>query len=158
MTTSPPHDSPAQSSGLSVQDLVNRRSGSLRPLPAAEELYFLALDQLAAGDPARAATLLRESIAIDPQFLDPLHALVRALQDQGRPDEAIDAALELMARDPDDVLAHTRLSILYQMKGMVSEAEAEATKAKLLGWKQQLRELRPASTPANAHPDPSAIG
>jgi hypothetical protein len=42
--------------------------------------------------------------------------------------------------DPEDVLVHTRLSILYQHKGMVPEAEAEALKAKLLGWKHQLRQ------------------
>jgi hypothetical protein len=37
------------------------------------------------------------------------------------------------------VLAHTTLSILYQKKGMVAEAEAEANKARIMGWKQQLR-------------------
>jgi hypothetical protein len=41
--------------------------------------------------------------------------------------------------DPDDILAHTSLSILYQKKGMVPEAEAEGNKARVLGWKQQLK-------------------
>ena len=40
---------------------------------------------------------------------------------------------------PDDILAHTSLSILYQKKGMVPEAEAEGNKARVLGWKQQLK-------------------
>jgi hypothetical protein len=31
---------------------------------------------------------------------------------------------------------HTSLSILYREKGMVSEAEAEGNKARVLGWKQ----------------------
>jgi len=39
--------------------------------------------------------------------------------------------------DPDDTLAHTRLSILYQKKGTVPEAEAEGNKAWVLGRKQQ---------------------
>ena len=39
--------------------------------------------------------------------------------------------------DPDDVLAYTSLSVLYQKKGMIPEAEAEANKARILGWKQQ---------------------
>jgi len=43
------------------------------------------------------------------------------------------------AVDPDDILAHTSLSILYQKKGMVPEAEAEGNKARVLGWKQQLK-------------------
>jgi Tfp pilus assembly protein PilF len=41
--------------------------------------------------------------------------------------------------DPDDVLAHTSLSVLYQKKGMIPEAEGEANKARILGWKQQLK-------------------
>ena len=41
--------------------------------------------------------------------------------------------------DPDDVLAYTSLSVLYQKKGMIPEAEAEANKARILGWKQQLK-------------------
>ncbi len=54
-------------------------------------------------------------------------------------DEAIEVAQEISAIDPDDILAHTSLSILYQKKGMVPEAEAEANKARILGWKQQLK-------------------
>jgi Tfp pilus assembly protein PilF len=41
--------------------------------------------------------------------------------------------------DPEDILAHTSLSILYQRKGMVPEAEAEANVARVLGWKQELK-------------------
>src|SRR5579871_3828535 len=41
--------------------------------------------------------------------------------------------------DADDVLAHTSLSVLYQKKGMIAEAEAEGAKARVLGWKQQLK-------------------
>ena len=40
---------------------------------------------------------------------------------------------------PDDILAHTSLSVLYQKKGMIPEAEAEGNKARILGWKQQLK-------------------
>jgi Flp pilus assembly protein TadD len=72
-----------------------------------------------------------------------MHGLVRALQDAGRYDEGIAAAQELARLDPEDVLAYTALSILYQHKGMVPEAEAAGLKAKLLGWKQQLRAARP---------------
>jgi hypothetical protein len=37
------------------------------------------------------------------------------------------------------VLAHTSLSVLYMKKGMIPEAEAESAKARVLGWKQQLK-------------------
>jgi len=114
-------------------------SPSLPQSPQAADLYYQALDRLATGDAKAAASDFRESIALDPAFLDARHGLIRALQDASEFDQAILAAHELIALDPEDVLAHTSLSILYQRKGMVPEAEAEALKAKLLGWKLELR-------------------
>lgn len=109
----------------------------------AECLYHKALDLVASADPA-AALKFREALALDPDLLDAMHGLIRALQDSGDYDEAIAVAHELIVRDPDDPLAHTSLSILYQHKWMVPEAEAEALKAKLLGWKLELSESRSA--------------
>jgi Flp pilus assembly protein TadD len=68
-----------------------------------------------------------------------MHGLARALQDLQRYDEAIAVAQRLAEIDPDDVLAHTSLSVLYQKKGLIPEAEAEGNKARILGWKQQLK-------------------
>jgi Tfp pilus assembly protein PilF len=113
----------------------------------AERKYHEALDLVASGDPAAAARF-REALALDPNLLDAMHGLVRALQDAGEHDQAFVAALELIARDPDDPLAHTSLSILYQYKGMVPEAEAEALKAKLLGWKRELHESKSGLDPS----------
>ena len=53
--------------------------------------------------------------------------------------QAIVVAKRIAELDPDDVLACTSLSVLYQKKGMIPEAEAEANKARILGWKQQLK-------------------
>jgi Tfp pilus assembly protein PilF len=111
----------------------------------AEQKYHEALDLVASGEPAAAADSFREALGLDPSLLDAMHGLIRALQENADYDQAITVATELIARDPDDTLAHTSLSILYQHKGMVPEAEAEALKAKLLGWKLELRESRPVS-------------
>src|SRR5271170_3343804 len=105
----------------------------------ARQVHDQALDLVANGDPA-AAGKFREALALDPNLDEARHGLVRALQDAGDYDQAIATALSLIEREPDDPLAHTSLSILYQHKGMVPEAEAEALKAKLLGWKLELRE------------------
>jgi Flp pilus assembly protein TadD len=110
----------------------------------AEELYHQALDRLADGDAAGAADILRRCLTVDPGMLDAMHGLIRALQEQGKFDEAIAVAQRLLELDPEEVLAHTSLSILYQHKGMIAEAEAAALKAKLLGWKIQLRQGKPA--------------
>lgn len=105
----------------------------------AEDHYYAALDLVAAGQDDQAVEEYRKSLAADPTFTDALHGLSRALQNLNRLDEAIEVAQRISEIDPDDVLAHTSLSILYQKKGMVPEAEAEGNKARVLGWKQQLK-------------------
>jgi Flp pilus assembly protein TadD len=75
-------------------------------------------------------------------MLDAMHGLIRALQEQKQFDAAIAVAHRLLELDPEEVLAHTGLSILYQHKGMIAEAEAEALKAKLLGWRQYLAQSK----------------
>jgi tetratricopeptide (TPR) repeat protein len=89
-----------------------------------ENHYYAALDLVAEGNDERAVEEYRKSIAADPNCFD----------------EAIEASQRISELDPDDVLAHTSLSILYQKKGMVPEAEAESNKARVLGWKQQLKQ------------------
>jgi Flp pilus assembly protein TadD len=108
-----------------------------------EELYHQGLDRLAEGDAAAAAESLRQCLEADPGMLDAMHGLIRALQEQSDFDGAIAVARRLLELDPEEVLAHTSLSILYQHKGMIAEAEAEALKAKLLGWKKHLQQQKP---------------
>jgi tetratricopeptide (TPR) repeat protein len=105
----------------------------------AEHHYYAALDLVLEGHHEQAVEEYRQAVAADPQFTDALHGLTRALQDLNRYDEAIAVAKQISEIDPDDSLAHTSLSILYQKKGMVPEAEAEGNKARVLGWKQQLK-------------------
>jgi tetratricopeptide (TPR) repeat protein len=105
----------------------------------AEDHYYAALDLVTEGQGEQAVEEYRKSLAADPSFTDALHGLSRALQDLNRLDEAIEVSKRISEIDPDDVLAHTSLSILYQKKGMVPEAEAEGNKARVLGWKQQLK-------------------
>lgn len=105
----------------------------------AEDLYYAALDLMAEGKLEQAVASYGESLAADPTFTEAMHGLARALQDLARYDEAIAVAQRIAELDPDDVLAHTSLSVLYQKKGMIPEAEAEGAKARVLGWKQQLK-------------------
>lgn len=106
----------------------------------AEDLYDAAIERMAEGDLRAAIEGFRASLAADSGFRDAAHGLIHALKNAGELDEAIEVTRRLIASDPDDVLAHTSLSILYQHQGKIAEAEAAATRAKLLGWKQQLRE------------------
>ncbi|MBZ5663276.1 MAG: tetratricopeptide repeat protein [Acidobacteriia bacterium] len=112
-------------------------SASARKL--AEDHYYSALDLVLEGHHEQAVEEYRQALVADPKFTDALHGLSRALQDLNRLDEAIEVSKRISEIDPDDILAHTSLSILYQKKGMVPEAEAEGNKARVLGWKQQLK-------------------
>jgi len=105
----------------------------------AEDHYYAALDLMADGNLEKAVTEYQASISADPTFTEAMHGLARALQDLQRYDEAIEVANKIAELDADDVLAHTSLSVLYQKKGMIPEAEAEGAKARVLGWKQQLK-------------------
>lgn len=108
----------------------------------AEELYHAAVDKLAEGNVREATDGFRASIAADPEFRDAWHGLIHALKHAGELEEAVVVTQQLIASDPDDVLAYTSLSILYQHQGKIAEAETAATQAKLLGWKLELREQK----------------
>lgn len=108
----------------------------------AEDHYYTALDLYAEGQHEQAVAEYQKSIAADPTFADALHGLARAYQDMNRLDDAIEVSKKIADLAPDDVLAHTSLSILYQKKGMIPEAEAEGNKARILGWKQELKKTK----------------
>ena len=109
---------------------------------AAEEHYYAALDLVAEGHHEQAVEQYQKSLATDPTFTEAMHGLARALQDLNRLDEAITVAIRIAELDPDDVLAHTSLSVLYQKKGMIPEAEEEKAIAMQIQMKQQARARR----------------
>lgn len=106
---------------------------------AAEDHYYAALDLVAEGEQERALAEYEKSLQADPTFTEAMHGLSRALQDLNRLDEAIAVSKRITELDPEDILAHTSLSVIYQKKGMIPEAEDEGNKARVLGWKQQLK-------------------
>lgn len=108
------------------------------PRQAAEDYYYAALDLVADGEKESALAKYQQAVAIDPTFTEAMHGLAKILQDLNQLDEAIIVASRITEIDPDDILAHTSLSVIYQKKGMIPEAEAEGNKARILGWKQQL--------------------
>ncbi len=114
----------------------------LTPRQRAEEHYYTALDHFAEGNYQQALSEYQRALDTDPAFTDAMHGLARVYQDLNRLDEAIAVAHRISELDPDDVLSHTSLSILYQKKGLVPEAEAEANRARILGWKHQLRQAK----------------
>ncbi len=78
----------------------------------------------------------------DPNYADALHALAMTYAHQEKLDDAIRTGKRLIEAAPEDELAYTSLSIFYQQKGMIAEAEQVAAQARTLGWKRQLAEKK----------------
>jgi tetratricopeptide (TPR) repeat protein len=104
------------------------------------DLFDRAVDLVAEEKLDDAVKTYEEAIALDPDFADAWQGLALALNDLGRHEQAIEAGKKLCELTPDDVLAHTTLSRLYQAAGKIAEAEAEGGKARILDWKRQLKE------------------
>lgn len=82
----------------------------------------------------------KKAIEIDPGYSDVWHALINAYSSLNDFDHGIEAARALIERYPEDILAHSSLSMLYMKKGMKKEAEEAGAAAKLLGFKQMMKE------------------
>ncbi len=101
----------------------------------AHAIYRRGFDHFANGRCAEAIPLFHEAIAVDPGLAIAWNGLSLAFREQGDLDAAIEAGRRLILLEPDDPLSHTNLSILYQRKGMITEAEEE----KAIAMKLQLR-------------------
>jgi tetratricopeptide (TPR) repeat protein len=108
----------------------------------AEDHYYAGIDFFGDGKLPEAIAEYTRALELDPKFSDALHGLAQAYHAQQDFDRTIEAARRILALDPDDILAWTTISRAYQRKGMVPEAEEAGNKARILGWKQQLKEQK----------------
>jgi len=98
--------------------------------------YKAGIEHFAGGRIAEAVESYRKALALDDALAMAWNGLAMALARQGDLDGAIDAARRYAALDPDEPLAHTSLSMLYQQKGMIPEAEQEKALSMQLQMKQ----------------------
>ena len=115
------------------------------PNNTAEDHYYAGIDLFGEGKLAEAIAEYTRALELDPQFSDALHGLAQAYHAQQDFDRTIETAQRILALDPEDILAWTTISRAYQRKGMVPEAEEAGNKARILGWKQQLRKQKAGS-------------
>ena len=102
------------------------------------------------GRHKEAIEVYRKALESDPDWTDGLHALAMAQMQAGLLDDAIATGLRIVELDPKDAFAHTSLSMFYQRKDMIPEAEAEAAKARMLSWKEELKKNPNAPPPGPA--------
>ena len=110
----------------------------------AEDHYYAGIDRFGEGKLDEAIAEYTRAIEMDPKFADALHGLAQAYHAKEDFDRTIEAARRILEIDSEDILAWTTVSRAYQRKGMVPEAEEAGNKARVLGWKQQLREQKAA--------------
>jgi len=103
-----------------------------------EDFYNQGMELFAADKLDEAVDAYLRALEEDPKYVDVLHALAMTYAHQEKLDQAIETGRRLVETAPDDELAYTSLSIFYQKKGLIAEAEAIAAKARTLGWKRQL--------------------
>ena len=110
-----------------------------------EDYYNLGMELFADDKLDEAVAHYLRALDEDPNYADALHALAMTYAHQEKLDQAIEIGRRLIEATPEDELAYTSLSIFYQQKGLIAEAEAVAAKARTLGWKRQLSENKAPS-------------
>lgn len=107
-----------------------------------EDLYSQGMEFFAQEKLDEAIRCYQLALEQDPAYADALHALAMTYAHQEKFDDAIAVGKKLIETAPEDELAYTSLSIFYQQKGMIAEAEQVAAQARTLGWKRQLAEQK----------------
>jgi len=113
-------------------------------MPDADDLYMEALDLFAEEKWQDSVAAFRKTLSVDSEYVDAYHGIARACFEarEDHPellDEAIEAAKKIVDLEPDDVTAYSTLSQIYVWKGDKDTAEMWGAKARVAGWKDQLR-------------------
>jgi tetratricopeptide (TPR) repeat protein len=119
-------------------------------MPDRLEHYKQALELFGQNKFPESIEAYRAALKETPDWCDGLHGLAMAQMHAGLLDEAIATGLRIVELDPNDAFAHTSLSMFYQRKNMIDEAEQEAAKARMISWKEELKKNPNAPPPGPA--------
>jgi tetratricopeptide (TPR) repeat protein len=103
-----------------------------------EEMFYEGSDLHGEGRHSEALACFERCLAVNPDYADAILGKAMVHLARSEFDEAIACARRIVELTPDDVLAHTNLSVFCQRAGRIAEAEEAAAKAKVLDWKQQI--------------------
>ncbi|MDH4378777.1 MAG: tetratricopeptide repeat protein [Vampirovibrionales bacterium] len=96
------------------------------------------LTAFANGNDFEATALLRQALALSPTNPDALEALSAVLGRQGQYEEALALALQLVAIEPNRVMAYTNLSVFYMQLGDKDKAEEAKAQATLVSFRNAM--------------------
>jgi predicted TPR repeat methyltransferase len=98
------------------------------------------------GDTEGAVAKLEQAVHLAPDNFDAWHALAEVNFGARRFDAALAAAERAHALRADDIFINTSLSRIWMEKGNKAQAEHFGARAKVLGWKDQLKNPGAAQT------------
>jgi tetratricopeptide (TPR) repeat protein len=127
----------------SIRQLRYDSSAAEVTMPDKEDLCDEAVDLFADDKFDEAIELYKKALELDPKFADAAQGLALCYKGKGDLDSAIEVTNQYVKQEPEDILAFTNLSMFYQQKGMIKEAEAAGAEARRLDWKRQLKEAKP---------------
>ena len=114
------------------------------------EHYMKGLALFGEGKSAEAIDAYKKALEVSPNWTEAMHGLAMAYMNENLLDDAIRVGNEIVAIDSNDAFAHTSLSMFYQRKDMIDEAEKEAAKARMISWKEELKTNPNAAPPGPA--------
>jgi tetratricopeptide (TPR) repeat protein len=130
-------------------------------MPSPSDITFMrALAANRKGDKAGARALLEQVLEQDPAHADSLEVYGMLLSEAGELDRAIEVTARVLQTRPDSIMAHANISRFWMLKGDKATAEEWQAKARVLGWKDEIRRKGESATPANAverPPDPELV-
>ena len=101
-------------------------------MPTEAELYDAALTLFAENNLEAAVNAFKELTDTYPDYIEGFLGLGHAYERLSQYDEAIAAIQKAIEINPKDPLAYTSLSVCYQRKGMIQEAEDAMAKSQQL--------------------------
>ena len=103
------------------------------------------------GDAASALQKLDVVLERDPRLFDAWHARAEVLYSLQRYDDALEAAQRAHELSPEDIHINTSLSRIWLERGSKEQAEHFGARARMLGWKDQLKQPPPGPTGGAQH-------
>jgi predicted Zn-dependent protease len=92
------------------------------------------------GEIDAALAKLNQAVEMDPACFSAWHAMAEIHFERNDLDKALEAGTIAVGLKEDDVHIHTTLSRIWMESGNKEEAEKHGARARVLGWKEQLKE------------------
>lgn len=109
--------------------------------------YMTGLRLFGEGKNTEAIEAFQAALAEDPEWSDCLQALSMAQMNSGNLELALETAERICKLAPEDPLAFTGLSMILQRLERIEDAETAQNTARMLSWKQELKQNPDAPPP-----------